>query len=292
MDPMTIAAIAKGASQIGGGIMDYLGNKAKMDAYRAAANAKIDADKQTQTTGDAYYDSIIKALSPEAATYTSDLASLRAANQATPLTMGAFDTSKYNVQNYLDPSMAWQQAQAAKAIDQSAAARGGMFSGTGATAKALQDRATQLAQTDWGNAFSRMSSDRATNYGMFKDKFEADKQAEIDRINRLGSNATQSGTARSNMWDSQGGKTNFDISTTKDIADLIAGKKSAEGDFYKSTYDTFGNGIRSLGDTASSAIASKSGGIGNLSQNAGGFDFSKMSSSNKMALLTQLLSNK
>ena len=66
-----------------------------------------------------------------------------------------------------------RQKQAANAISQSAANAGGMFSGSGATAKALQDRSQVIASDEWGKAYNRADSDMKSKYGRFTDKFNA-----------------------------------------------------------------------------------------------------------------------
>lgn len=291
MNPMLIAGLAKAGGEIVGGIGDYFGNKEKIDAYRKAANLKMDAENKAYGIGKDYYNMLEREYSPEASTYMSDVNLWRQAMGQAPLQMGQFDESKYNVNAYLDPSMKYQQEQATKAVQQSAAARGGMFAGSGATAKALQDRATKLAQQDYGNAFERMQQDRGFGYGKFKDYFTAAKQAEEDRLSRLGDITKQSGAARQNLFESRGGLADLGMSKERSIADLMAGKETAKGDFYASNWGTLGNLGRSVGDTASQMFASQSGGIGGLSSKLG-VDLKSLSQDQKMALLTQLLGSK
>jgi hypothetical protein len=107
---------------------------------------------------------------------------------------GEFDASGYDVNAYLDPSMQFQRKQMERSVAASAAARGGLLSG--AAAKELQDRGAQLAQTDYGNAYNRMSNDRNFAYQNFSNKFQMARQANSDRLQRLqglmqsGQNAT------------------------------------------------------------------------------------------------------
>lgn len=265
----------------------YFGNKAKLDRERAAINKQMEAERGAQGIGNEYYDMLAANYGPEAASYLADLASWRSESQKAPMVMQDFDTSKYTVDAYLDPSMDFQQQQARKAIEQSAASRGGMFAGSGATAKALQDRATQLAQTDYANAFQRMNVDRDFGYGKHKDLFTSAKTAEGERLARLQGLMEQSGIARENLFGAKGGKADLGMSTTRALGDLAAGKDRAAGEFYKSTWDTAGglakSGTDALGSYLSggkSVLGSGVSGIGNLSQDQ------------KMQLLQMLLGGK
>jgi hypothetical protein len=66
----------------------------------------------------------------------------------------AFDMGAYDVQKYLDPSMQYQQEQARKQLEASAAA-GGPGLRSGAFANQLQQNAQQFAQTDWNRRRGR-----------------------------------------------------------------------------------------------------------------------------------------
>lgn len=63
-----------------------------------------------------------------------------------------------------DPSYQFMQDEAAKAVQRSASAQGSLFAPS--TAKALQDRATSLASTEYGNAFNRNQSQNQSIYDM------------------------------------------------------------------------------------------------------------------------------
>lgn len=58
----------------------------------------------------------------------------------------------------MDPSYAFREAQGMKALQQSAAARGGLLSGT--TLKGIQNYSQGLASTEYGNAYNRFMANR------------------------------------------------------------------------------------------------------------------------------------
>jgi hypothetical protein len=91
--------------------------------------------------------------------------------------VGEYDYSpeqfQYNqtTQDFLDPSIAFQQDQMRRQVEASAAAGGGLLSG--GALKELQNRGAQLAQTDYGNAHNRMMNDKQFAYGSFRDNANA-----------------------------------------------------------------------------------------------------------------------
>ncbi len=127
-------------------------------------------------------------------------------NQDFTTDMGQFEYDK-DVSDFLDPSMAFQQDQMRRAMEQSAIARGNLQSG--GFAKELQDRSAQLAQTDYGNAYNRMGQDKQSVYGQFRDRIanrRANNQqrfAQIQGISNLGSTA-QGAMANARMNTAQG----------------------------------------------------------------------------------------
>jgi hypothetical protein len=63
-----------------------------------------------------------------------------------------------------DPSYQFLQDEASKAVERSAAAKGSLYAPS--TAKALQDRATSLASTEYNNAFNRNLAQNQSTYDM------------------------------------------------------------------------------------------------------------------------------
>ena len=86
-------------------------------------------------------------------------------------------------QEYLDPSMDFQKQEALKAMQQSASASGGLYSG--AAMQALQDRSQDYAMQDYGNAFNRMQQDRNNKYQEYTDNFKMRQQNNATRAAQL-----------------------------------------------------------------------------------------------------------
>lgn len=213
MEPLTMAALAYGGGKVIGGISNYLSDEAAAKREAAAARARGEGYRQAGQIGEQYYQGLQQEYAPEASTYLSDLAGYRAALGQQPTQMGEFDTSlNVDVNAFLDPNVAYRQQQAQQAIDASAAARGGVFSGSGAQAKALQDRSQQIAQEAWDSAYNRAytsaSNDRAFKYQDFLNRFRAMREGEQQRLANLGQLSTLSGTARQNLLDARGGQAN------------------------------------------------------------------------------------
>lgn len=84
----------------------------------------------------------------------------------------------FDVKQYLDPSMRYQMDEAQRVLENSAAARGALNSGQ--TLRDLTQLGTNMAATDWNNAFGRAANvrdftagldqaDRAFDYGARRD---------------------------------------------------------------------------------------------------------------------------
>lgn len=94
---------------------------------------------------------------------------------------GAFKAPD-NVTEQNDPGYQFRLAQGQKAIEQSAAARGGLLSG--GTAKALDDYSQGSASNEYGNVYNRALGEYQQSYNQFQ-------QGATDKYNRLANLAGQ-----------------------------------------------------------------------------------------------------
>lgn len=291
MSALALAMLAKGAGKLANAATGFFGDKARIDAYRQGANQQIHGERTAQGIGNEYYDKMAGEYGQEAGTYLSDLANWRNQMGQAPVQLGDFDKSQYDVQNYLDPSMQFQQDQAARQIEQAAASRGGLFSGSGATAKALQDRAMQLAQTDYGNAWNRANTEQQQGYNEFLNKFKSAQEGEAQRLENLSGLAKQSGLARENQFSAMGGRADLGMGTERSIADLLAGKARAKGEYYGNTWDRVGKMSEAIGDMGAASI--NPGGAGDVKS---GGDLAKLFSGlpadQQQAFMSALLKGK
>ena len=249
----------------------FFGNDAAKDRSLNAIRAQKAAELEAKGIGDKYYTGLEDAYGKDASTYLTDLAGYRGELSKAPIEMGQFDQSQYDVQKYLDPSMKFQQQQMQQGLDQSASARGGMFSGTGAQAKALQDRSAQLAQTDYGNAFNRMGTDRQFGYQDFMNHFQSSKANEAQRMQNMGGLLNQSSMGRQNMFDAQGNRANLDMGSARGFGDLEAKRQNTYGDYWKAQSNVIGSGLDSIANTAGSMFGKPSmGGGGSNTSGQGG----------------------
>jgi hypothetical protein len=86
-----------------------------------------------------------------------------------------------DINKFLDPSMQFRIDQGQKALESSAAARGGLLSG--ATLRGVQDYAQNIASQEYGNAVNRAMSDRSFNYGMGRDDRDFAYRSGVDNRN-------------------------------------------------------------------------------------------------------------
>lgn len=189
MDPFTVAALA-GA---GGGLIDaglgIYGDYEERKRLRKARDELLKGADLAQGEYQAAYDAVNPMYDP----YVS--AGLDAWKQMQGDMGGQLDPSLYKLpemgefaydktaMDFLDPSMAYQQEQARKQLEASAAASGGLLSGK--ALKDIQSRGQQLAMQDYGNAYNRMTSDKNFAYQDYLNRFNAATANVQDRYAKM-----------------------------------------------------------------------------------------------------------
>jgi hypothetical protein len=95
--------------------------------------------------------------------------------QSQGLSPGELGTEQFNFQ--ADPGYGFRMSEGLKALERSAAARGGLMAG--GTGKALQRYGQDMASQEYGNAFQRFQQDRAARAGLGQMEYGrfADEQA-------------------------------------------------------------------------------------------------------------------
>ena len=181
-----IPLIAGGAALAGGLYSDWRSG----ERAREAADIQKGYLDDIQAERQGAYDDVAGMYGYENELGQSALRDLAGGDFTTQINEFGFDKG---VDDYLDPSMDFQRQQMEKSLQSSAAAQGGLYSG--AAMKALQDRGTQLAQTDYSNAYNRMNTDRSQAYNQYLDDFNqrrlnnATRQSSLQNLVNMGQNA-------------------------------------------------------------------------------------------------------
>jgi len=158
----------------------YFGGQARTEAAMDQARAQQEALQNAMREGKEGYSDISQMYSPFQQAGLEDLQKFRQMDFSQD--PGSFQYGA-NVEQFLDPSMQYQQEQAMNQIQGSAAAQGAL--GSGATLKAMQDRGQQIAQQGYGDAFNRMMQDKSFAYGQYRDRANQTRQRLMDRANQL-----------------------------------------------------------------------------------------------------------
>lgn len=158
-----------------------------MSAAKQSDAARQGADQQSQAARDAN--------DLQARMYDQTRTDLMPYSQAGQGAVGRLSDLAANPFNFQfsqdDPSYQFRFNQGLDALNASAAAKGGYFSG--GTGKALMDYGQGMASTEYGNAFNRALSTRQNNFG------------ELYNLSSLGQNAAaQTGSAAQNYAISAG----------------------------------------------------------------------------------------
>lgn len=217
---------------------DLIGNEYKRDAAREAIRAQQKGIEEARKLGGEYYDRALSRSEDQygagAESYAQDLANWRELMGGSPVELGDFD-AELDVASFLDPAVDYRQKQAADAISQSAANAGGMFSGSGATAKALQDRSQAIASDEWGKAYGRADSDMKSKYSRFRDKFDAARSGKQIQRDSAGNLVRQSGGDRSNLFggrsQADSGRSNLDMTSIRQDAGLESDLSNMLGEY-------------------------------------------------------------
>jgi len=191
MDPILTPALIGAGSNLLGGMLGNFGAQSAQEADAQLRKQMMERQiaEQRQAYGDVaptykpYMDAGQTGLSG-----LSDLAQNAGQYDYTP---EQFQYGK-TTQDFLDPSMNFQQDQMRRQLEASSAMGGNLLSG--GALKELQNRGAQLAQTDYANADQRMMNDKRFAYGSFMDNANARRQALQQGFqNRLGVANQQTG---------------------------------------------------------------------------------------------------
>ena len=126
------------------------------------------------------------------------------ANQ--PFSMAGFDPNSL-MRNFgsadfqTDPGYSFRLSEGLKAIDRQAAARGGLISGAGL--KAAGRFGGDLASQEYGNAFNRFQTNRASQAGLFTDALNRERTRQMDEYGRLSDFTTRGANAAAGTGSSQ-----------------------------------------------------------------------------------------
>lgn len=148
-----------------------------------------------------------------------------------------------NVSDYLDPSMKFQMDEAQRVLENSAAARGSLNSGQ--TLRDLTSLATNMARTDYNNAFNRAANTRDFTYGVDSaDRLFDYNAANADRAFDYGRLRDLAGMGLSGTSTATGGE--------NQLAGILAGLMGNQGQIQAS--GTIG-GSNTVNNTISQIIA-------------------------------------
>ena len=126
------------------------------------------------------------------------------ANQ--PFSMAGFDPNSL-MRNFgaadfqTDPGYNFRLSEGLKAIDRQAAARGGLISGAGL--KAAGRYGQDVASQEYGNAFNRFQTNRASQAGLFTDAYNRNRTRQMDEYGRLSDFTTRGANAAAGTGSSQ-----------------------------------------------------------------------------------------
>lgn len=163
-----------------------------------------------------------------------------------------------------DPGYAFRVSESAKAIENSAAARGGLQSGT--TLKALQDRSQDLASQEFGNYFNRTAGLADVGFNAAGQRAGITERGTGQRTNVL----SQAGRDRADIITGTAGR----ISGVEDLAsgrnaDIIGTSGARRADIRTNAGANLGNVASNFGARRGDTISSTGANVANVFTGAG-----------------------
>ena len=178
MNPFTLALLGSSAASAVGGLMGSRASQRAAGAQQQAAQTSglygliaqqqaIQAQQEAQRQGAAALEKGAQAYDPytqfgqEATNRYATLMGLRPGAES-----GSLMEQPTIAQLQMDPGYKFREQQGMKALQQSAAARGDLLSGS--MLKGIKDYSQGLASTEYGNAYNRFMANRANVIGMLQ----------------------------------------------------------------------------------------------------------------------------
>lgn len=198
------AAVVGGAAVLGGVVQANAAEDAEDAQYAAGQQARADTQQaRDQTRAD-------------------NMPFLQTGYQANDLIKalmsgGSITNDPTFAQYQADPSYGFQQSEAAKAIQGSAAARGGLYSGR--TLQALGDRSQNIANADYGNWWNRQ------------------QQGTSNKVNLLNAIRTGGQTAAGTMGNASMNAGNMLANNAVGMGNAKAAQIGAEGQIYGNMFN-------------------------------------------------------
>lgn len=253
MDPSTMLSAGGSVLDYGAGLFQGEADRRKLERARRDMLAGID-NAQNSYTG--AYDKSMGMYQPHVdrgGLADDEIDRLNASYNPNDYKMNDFGEYTYDkdVQDFLDPSMDYQQDRMRDATQASAVASGGLLSG--ATLKALNKNASDLAQTDWGNASNRMNTDRQFNYGNYVDKFKADQSNIMDKYNKFQDQIGRQQGISDRGYNATGNQANLTQTQGSNMAGLDMNRGNVNANYQMNQGSFWEDAIGGLGGLAKGA---------------------------------------
>lgn len=252
MDPITLGALISGGSSLLGGIFGGLSADSERDQQRAMINEYMRSIARQEGIAREGLDTQTGLYQPYAnlaPKYLSQLESGIANGDFNQPTLGDFSYDK-TAQDFLDPSLGYQQEQIRKSIEQSAVAGGGLNSGK--TLRDIMGSAQKIGETGYNNAYNQMTADKSFNYQDYINHFNNQSQQVKDKYQQI-SNMFNTGMQGVNaISGANQNYTNSMMGAESQRGTLMGQKAGLNDQFNGKMMGIIGNTLGGIGGAASS----------------------------------------
>lgn len=245
MDPATISLLASTGGNLASGLGGFFGGQSQARAASRAAQQYADTmrdavnfQKGVYTTAQGQYDPYIQAGTRGLTGFEQAITDYT--QPTLDYTQKDFDFSTFN-----DPGAQYRMSEAQKAIQGSAAAKGGAL-GSGAL-KSLQTRSQDMASQEYANAYDRWLKDSQLRYGQASDQYGRDINFANQNISNYGNLAGMGSDAIGTLGKLGAGVGSSIMEGTGNIGAAQATGTMAQGNANAAGWNLLGSGLGDFG---------------------------------------------
>lgn len=244
MDPATVSLGASLAGNLASGLGSFVGGQSQARAARRAAEQYNQLMQQGIDFQRGVYDTARGQYEPFIQAGTEGLGQYQAAVQGFENPDFTYQQKDFGLDNWKDPGYDFRLAEAEKAIQGSAAAKGGAL-GSGAL-KSLQTRGQDMASQEYANAYDRWLKDSQLRYGQAADQYGRDFNYQTQNISQLGGLVGMGSDAIGNL-----GTIGTEAATNMmtgfgNMGEALAGATTGQGQANAAGWNTLGSGLQSV----------------------------------------------
>lgn len=244
VDPATVSLLASTGGNLASGLGSIFGGNAQARAAARAAEEAARVQREALEFQKGVYSTAQGQYDPYITAGTQGLGQFQTAIQDYTQPELGYTQKDFAFDTFSDPGAQYRMSEAQKAIQGSAAAKGGAL-GSGAL-KSLQTRSQDMASQEYANAYDRWLKDSQLRYDQASNQYGRDINFANQNISNLGNLATMGSTAIGNLGNLGAGIGSSIQTGAANLGETLAGGTLAGGQSNAAGWNTLGGGLKNL----------------------------------------------